>query len=119
MIQGKVWGTTENIFSDGATVSAHALRIMQGAYCSIHKHTHKDNIFYVIGGKLEIAQWPCGKADDEGQPDVTILGPGQSTSVEAGNWHRFRAVSDVLCIEICYGKLIGEDIMRRSTGGAF
>jgi len=119
VIQGKVWGTTELVFEDCATVRVHLLNITQGGYSSVHKHEYKANVFYVMSGKLEIALWPRDKSDEDGQPDVTIIGPGQSTTVDVGLWHRFRAVSDVVCIEICTGRIVGDDIIRRSTGGTF
>ena len=116
MIHGKVWGTTEDVFTDGDTVAAHLLHVQRGGYCSEHQHAHKANLFHVLSGRLEIERWPGGSGEGA-RPDVTVLGPGQSTAVETGVWHRFRAAEDTVCLEICHGALVGDDIQRRSQGG--
>ena len=111
MRQGKNWGYTTEFFRN-ATMSAHHLEIRKGGYCSEHKHEHKYNSFYVVSGELEITIWREGE-----KPDITVIGPGQSTAVSPGFWHNFRGVTSVNCIEIYQVLLTGEDIERRTEGG--
>ena len=116
MKQGKIWGTTELIYTDGKNTSVNLLNITKGGYCSEHQHAYKTNIFHVIKGTLRIKTWPSGSA--EGQtPDITIIGPGEQTLICSGAWHSFVALEPVECLEIYIGKLCGEDIIRRTPGG--
>ena len=111
MRQGKVWGQTELVLSNGS-LSIHALSILPGGFCSEHRHKAKTNLFYVLSGELEITIW-CGS----GQIDRTLLGPGQSSFVPAGVWHKFRALRATQAIEIYESRLEEGDIERRSGGG--
>lgn len=114
MKQGKVWGVTEEIFNNG-TISVNILLIQKGGFCSEHQHAQKENLFFVISGALEISQW-AGCSEGE-RPDVTRLGPGQSTTIPVGAWHKFKALEDTYCIEIYAVRFNGEDIRRRTQGG--
>ena len=111
MRQGKSWGYTTDFFRN-AMVSAYHLEVRKGGYCSAHKHDHKYNSFYVVSGELEITIWREGE-----KPDVTIIGPGQSTAVSPGFWHKFKGITSVHCIEIYQVLLIDPDIKRRTEGG--
>jgi len=108
---GKIWGETENIFSNGI-VSIHFLNIKKGGYCSEHFHRQKTNRFHVISGELEISVW-----QDRNTCDKTILRAGQSTTIPFDMWHKFKALTDVECIEVYEVKFGGEDIERRTQGG--
>lgn len=111
MKQGKIWGETEKVFSNGI-ISVHFLSIKKGGYCSEHFHRQKTNKFYVIKGDLEISLWQEGKICDK-----TILRDGQSTIIPFGVWHKFKALTNVECIEVYEVKFNGEDIKRRNQGG--
>ena len=111
MRHGKTWGYTTDFFRN-AMVSAYHLEVRKGGYCSEHKHDHKYNSFYVVSGELEITIWREGE-----KPDVTIIGPGQSTAVSPGFWHKFKGITSVHCIEIYQVLLIDPDIKRRTGGG--
>ena len=109
-VQGKVWGETTEIFITD-TVSAHYLHIKKGGYCSEHSHDHKSNLFFVISGKLKITIW----MDDI--PDVTVLGPGSSSAIPPGYFHKFEALEETRCIEFYRVFLQEPDIERRTEGG--
>ena len=111
MKKGKIWGDTQNVFSNGI-VSVHFLNILKGGYCSEHQHAQKTNQFFVISGELEISIW-----QDKKTIDKTILRAGQSTIIPFGMWHKFVALTDVECIEIYEVKFGGDDIERRTQGG--
>ncbi len=108
MKQGKIWGTTEEIFSTG-NVSVHVLHIEAGGFSSEHLHQAKSNHFYVVAGRIEVWQ-------SNDMTDLTELGPGESTMILPGTWHKFRAVDPSIVIET-YETRLSEDIQRRSQGG--
>jgi len=110
MKQGKIWGTTQEVFNNG-TVSVNHLKIKAGGYCSEHRHAKKSNQFFVLSGRLAIQIWH-GNTKDE-----TIIKPGESTTVSPGVFHRFWAITNVECLEIYEVRLEGEDIDRRTVGG--
>lgn len=112
MKQGKVWGETTLIFSSGH-VSVHFLEIKKGGFCSRHRHSRKTNLFHIISGQLEICQWETPRSE----PDITMLLSGESLFIPITLWHRFRALEDTHCIEICEAMSIDEDIERESAGG--
>jgi len=109
--QGKVWGETEEIFNNGI-VSIHYLKIKKGGYCSEHYHRCKSNIFFVIKGNLEIDIWT-----KDNMKDITVVWPGENCEIPPGVYHRFRALTDVECLEIYEVKLKEPDIERRTVGG--
>ena len=111
MKQGKIWGETEEICNNGV-VSIHFLKIKKGGYCSEHTHKYKSNLFFVIQGNLKISIW-----NSEGTSDDTVLWAGDSCEIEPGVYHKFKALTDVECIEVYETKLRGIDIERRSEGG--
>lgn len=108
--QGKVWGLTTEIYRS-PIFSAHHLSINQYGYCSKHKHTRKYNLFYVLSGRLRITIWR------DGLPDVTILGPGQTSAIPPDFYHQFEGIENTECIEIYYVFLEDPDIQRESRGG--
>jgi len=109
--QGKIWGTTQELFNNGV-VSINHLKIKEGGYCSEHKHLKKSNIFFVISGNLAIEIWH-GDTKDE-----TVVWPGEMTTIKPGVFHKFRALTDVECLEVYEVCFDGEDIERRTQGGA-
>jgi mannose-6-phosphate isomerase-like protein (cupin superfamily) len=111
--QGKAWGTTQELFLR-QNFSLHLLEVRAGGYCSEHKHERKLNHFTVVSGMLEVRVWMT----DDAPPDVTVVGPGESTSVPVGAWHKFKALADTVCIEVYEAAPVEEDIVRRSVGGA-
>lgn len=110
MKQGKIWGQTEELFNNGV-VSVNHLKIKKDGYCSEHRHARKSNLFFVITGNLMVEIWRNGVKDE------TVVWAGESTTVPPGVWHRFRALTDVECLEI-YEVKLSEDIERRTEGGA-
>lgn len=112
MITGKIWGTTERQIAM-PLFEKHLLRIKPKHRCSLHKHHCKWNAFTVISGVLFIDVVLENKAID-----TTVLGPGESTTVPPGVYHRFRT-GDEPCIatEDYYPETLSEDIQRMDQGG--
>ena len=47
----KPWGTTETILAS-EKIHVELIRVVAGGYSSKHYHKNKDNLFYVVSGKL-------------------------------------------------------------------
>jgi mannose-6-phosphate isomerase-like protein (cupin superfamily) len=76
-------------------------------------HRNKHNGFHVIAGSLLIE---VHKNDYE-LVDVTRLGPGETTSVKPGEYHRFVSeASQVIALEWYYPEPLSEDIVRKDCG---
>ena len=111
MIEGKVWGTTAEIFRENGC-SVHLLNINQGGFCSEHCHQAKRNCFFVLSGTLEVTIYRHGLVD------TVILTAGNSTAVDPGLYHKFAAKTRCRALEF-YSVILSEsDIKRRSHGGS-
>lgn len=109
---GKIWGQTEAIIQN-PVVEFHRISAKAGFRCSLHKHSHKWNGFFVESGELEIH---VQKSDYE-LTDVTTLSAGQYTTVKPGEYHFFLCKQDCVAFEIYYPELLSEDIQRKNVGG--
>jgi len=107
----KVWGTTIELFANGAA-STHYIEVKAGGFCSEHRHEHKENVFYVIEGELRVTWW-----DIDGHEHGLTLFAGDDTAISVGIWHSFEAMVDTKCIEIYDYRYYGVDIERRVSGG--
>lgn len=112
MKYGKVWGQTECLLQT-PFVEFHRIDIKEGSYCSMHKHEHKWNAFYVVEGTLDIEV----RKNDYDLVDTTTLQAGDFTTVKPGEFHKFHAYTDVVAFEIYYPEGLTEDIVRESVGG--
>jgi len=109
--KGKIWGTTQLLFKSGST-EVHLIEARAGGYCSRHKHQTRTNQFFIIDGLLAIALW-----DGRPHADITILAPGESTTIPISQDHLFVALEDTKAIEIYQAKCMAEDIDRKWHGG--
>lgn len=114
VIKGKIWGSTSCLFMKN-NVEIHRISAKKGGYCSQHRHKNKWNAFFVESGCLEIIIY----REDAGQAieDRTILKAGDSTYVEPGVFHTFRAKEDTVAFEVYWVELEEQDIDRRDVGG--
>jgi len=111
-VQGKYWGKTSPIFHRN-NVEIHRLEGRKGGFSSEHLHRAKSNMFVVERGKIRIIAWK----DRSGRPDETVLGPGDTSIVPPGLYHKFEVVEDCVAYEIYWVELDPEDIKRRNHGG--
>jgi mannose-6-phosphate isomerase-like protein (cupin superfamily) len=64
-----------------------------------------------LSGKLKVTLFSgAGK-------DITVLGPGDSSAVPPGLYHKFEALEDCECLEFYRTYLQEPDIDRRTLGG--
>lgn len=111
-ITGKIWGTTERQIVT-PVFEKHLLRIKAKHRCSLHKHHRKWNSFTVIAGTLFI-----DTVMENRTVDTTVLGPGDSTTVAPGRFHRFRTGEEpCVATEEYYPDVLSEDIQRMDQGG--
>ena len=109
----KIWGVTELIHKTPFT-EMHHLSIIPNAWCSIHKHQYKHNLFYVLSGELYIGIF----TDDGAIKDVIRLGMGERLVIQPNVKHKFATHSQPCeCIEIYYPEPLSEDIVRADVGG--
>ncbi len=111
MIEGKVWGTTQNIFSNNS-FEFHRIEFKKDSECSKHKHLYKWNGFFVERGRLLIRVWK----NSYDLIDQTILRAGEFTKVKPGEYHQFKGLDDGVAFEIYWAEFNHEDIERESVG---
>ena len=112
MIAGKVWGETENIFSNH-NFEFHRIRVDKGGFCSKHLHKHKYNGFYVEEGVLVVSVWKSGYD----LVDKTTICSGQFHVVPPQEYHQFEALEDTIAFELYWGEFNPNDIVRENHGG--
>tara|TARA_Y100000310_G_scaffold334748_2_gene415186 strand:+ start:8801 stop:9142 length:342 start_codon:yes stop_codon:yes gene_type:complete len=112
MMHGKIWGSTSPILVT-PLIEVHKIFVLPGGFCSKHKHEHKWNAFFVLDGHLEI--WVNKTAYN--LSDCTSLSDGHFTTVAPGEFHWFKAETEVNALEIYYLGPITEDIIRTNVGG--
>lgn len=108
----KPWGTTR-LVDRTPFFEVHAIRILgMGSHCSWHHHTAKHNGFFVLSGRLAIERRAGG------QKGLSVLEAGEYLSVGPGLEHRMVGCADVTeALEFYHPEILGEDIVRHSTGG--
>ena len=110
MIEAKIWGRGRKIISK-ETFEINRIKIVEGGYCSEHKHQYKYNGFYVESGQLKITTW------NNDLVQHVILFSGDYLQVEPNVLHKFDAVTDVVCYEIYWVQMLENDIQRVVEGG--
>lgn len=108
----KIWGETTQFFL-GPSSECQFMRIKKGYYCSEHFHTYKYNRFFVISGKLKVTVF-----DEHNRSIHHILEKEQYIDIYPGDYHKFEALEDTICVEIYWtNNLSPDDIFRRTVGG--
>ena len=111
-IAGKVWGYTQELIK-GSSFEVHRIEIEKDGFCSLHKHNHKNNAFFVEDGTIEVEV----HKNDYDLVDKTVLSDGDLLVVKAGEYHRFRGLDKSIVFEIYWIDDIAEDIQRKEVGG--
>jgi len=111
-IEGKIWGETKEIINC-PFFEIHRIEVEAGGYCSLHKHEHKYNAFYVESGELEIVI----HKKDYNLKDATIIKTGELTIVKPGEFHIFTATVRTIAYEIYWVDGVQPDIIRKTVGG--
>jgi mannose-6-phosphate isomerase-like protein (cupin superfamily) len=83
----KTWGEEHWIVN--REYCGKKLVLKKGHRCSLHFHVNKDEVFYLISGRVFL----------ELGPDETVLVPGDHRRVPPGTIHRFTGLEDSEIIE--------------------
>lgn len=133
----KAWGRVWHRFYDDH-VGESLLEFDAHRRCSLHFHRDRANHFLVLEGEVLIEQfggidWDYGSNkepvayDPERLREVKILRRGDSITIPAGVWHRFRTLTSGRMVEVYYPdrceisairpKVRLDDIVRHDVGG--
>lgn len=102
----KIWGEEHWIVN--REYCGKKLILRQGFRCSMHYHAKKDEVFYLITGRVLL----------ECDGEARVLEPGDHHHVEPGMPHRFWGLEDSEIIEFSTHHE-DEDSFRLETSGAF
>lgn len=106
----KIWGDTSCIVKH-PTFSVHHIKVMPETWCSVHKHTHRVNSFYVLRGRLTVRSWI------HETPHDVVLNAGESLDVPPGMFHQFRSDIGAEVLEVYFPILPDDDDITRITEG--
>lgn len=113
MKSGKIWGTTESIFSN-QFLQVHRIVVKKGGFCSTHSHEFRWNMFLVVRGEIIITV----HKREYSLTEETVLKAGDCMTVRPNDPHSFRAVSDAIAFEIYHPEPVRDsDIKRDNVGG--
>jgi mannose-6-phosphate isomerase-like protein (cupin superfamily) len=91
-IINKIWGHEVVIWN--GDYCGKKLVLNKGFCCSLHSHHEKDEVFYVIRGKVLM------ETMEEGQESKKeIMNPDDSIHIPVGLYHRFTGLTDAQIIE--------------------
>lgn len=112
----KAWGISVPLYKD-QHIEVVKISVRRGGYSSQHKHLYKDNIFWVIRGRIIVIRYT------NASPVENVLTPRDGMfSVPAGIEHRFIALEDDTVVYELYcateeHEVESSDIIRRDQGG--
>jgi quercetin dioxygenase-like cupin family protein len=90
----KEWGTVKRILTC-SYITIDMIGINKGGSSSKHRHHFHTNQFHIQHGVLEITTW-----DNDGIDKTYYLHPGDTVLIEAETWHRFKAITLVIAVEV-------------------
>ena len=81
MKSGKVWGETELVLQT-PFIEFHRIWVHQGGFCSLHKHEHKWNMFYVTSGELAVHTHKKAIKEYGSDNDQRLTGKHETQSIK-------------------------------------
>ena len=84
----KVWGKEEIIANN--EYCGKILHLRRGFRCSIHMHKLKDEVFYILEGKIFM----------EVNGDEYTMLPGEAIRILPNTYHRFTGLTDAKILEV-------------------
>ena len=110
----KPWGE-ELIWALTDRYCGKVITIETGRRISLQYHEEKDEAILVVRGRLRLLL-----ENEQGQDEVSELGPGDSAHVAAGRRHRYEAIERVELVEVSTPELgdvarIEDDFGREGT----
>lgn len=107
----KGWGHEEWIVNSDL-YCGKILRFEKGKRCSWHYHNIKDEVFYLLSGRIELK---VSRDDDILNSQVLMLEKGDVFHVETGMRHQMKALEDAELLEVST-KHFEEDSIRIIKG---
>lgn len=100
----KPWGS-ERIFAANGKYAGKLITIRAGETLSLQYHRMKEETIHVLSGTLGM------ETEEQGEPVLLALGPGETFHVSPGTRHRmFADGEDVLVVEVSSPEL--DDVVR-------
>jgi mannose-6-phosphate isomerase-like protein (cupin superfamily) len=100
----KPWGY-EIIYALTDRYCGKVLFIRKDEQLSLQFHREKDEVLYVLEGRIEM------EIGDPGGPlDIEVVGPGHAFHIQPGTVHRWRALEDTTVLEVSTPEI--DDIVR-------
>ena len=100
----KPWGY-EIIYALTDRYCGKVLFIRKDEQLSLQFHREKDEVIYVLAGRIEM------EIGDPGGPlDIEVVGPGHAFHIQAGTVHRWRALEDTTVLEVSTPEI--DDVVR-------
>ena len=100
----KPWGY-EIIYALTDRYCGKVLFIRKDEQLSLQFHREKDEVIYVLAGRIEM------EIGDPGGPlDIEVVGPGHAFHIQPGTVHRWRALEDTTVLEVSTPEI--DDIVR-------
>jgi len=90
----KGWGYEDWICNEG--YCGKGLFLKKGKKCSFHYHKIKDEVFFVISGRMHLL---FSEDDDMENACEIVLNPGDAFHVPPGLRHRFIGLADTFFVE--------------------
>ena len=107
----KVWGK-EQIICNSELYCGKILHLNKGFQCSLHRHSMKDETFYVLSGKVMIRTGVL-----KVKP-IRVLKPGDSIHIPPYMLHQFAGVVDSRIIEFST-EHVDSDSFRITESGSY
>lgn len=114
-VESKCWGNTRRV-GIGSHWDIHYLQLVQGGYCSRHRHTNKWNLFYVASGRVAVEFFNDGESEPY---KIVEIGPDERLTVPSRVWHRFRVLENGSMIEVYWPDRWNPDDIERAEEGGF
>jgi len=89
----KVWGTEEWLHN--GTYCMKRMTLRKGFQCSMHYHPIKHETFFVISGRMLLAQ----PESTFSEPVYSVLGPGEHCVIPTCRLHQFIGLEECTFIE--------------------
>ena len=100
----KPWGY-EIIYALTDRYCGKVLFIRKDEQLSLQFHREKDEVIYVLAGRIEM------EIGDPGGPlDIEVVAPGHAFHIQPGTVHRWRALEDTTVLEVSTPEI--DDIVR-------
>ena len=116
--EDKCWGEVQHIFDNEHVAVSGLLAWEEGYRCSKHFHKQRANMFFVLGGVIDVFVGGEKESDPYARWE---LARGDVFVVPSGIWHEFHVIASATIVEVYWPDRGGvcdiNDIVRADVGG--